>query len=352
MSPEVVEARFEYARNHLRFATQLYKLQIQGGRYFPHEHPENASSWEEKCIHDVLGIKGIHRVVGDQCYYGLKAKGNSGMGPARKATAFMTNSPCIALQLRRRCPNRGGYPVHRHVQLNGGKAKAAQIYPPGLCKAVCRALAKQLEVEKTGQYLLMNVEYNDEQSSKDLIEVAKQLEKKYKTVEAEDEWQDEVAWDDVSGAALSPEEVRRARAEEIKYVHDMELYEKVPTAQCYAQTGKAPISTRWIDINKGDQAHQKYRSRRVAREINTHRRDDLFAATPPLEAFKIIVSLTDSSNQGEIVMIKDISRAFFHARAKREVFVQLPKEDVKAGEEAMCGRLNYSIHGTRDAAQN
>ena len=44
---EVVRQRFEYARRHLEFATELYKLHIQGGRYFLHEHPEGASSWQE-----------------------------------------------------------------------------------------------------------------------------------------------------------------------------------------------------------------------------------------------------------------------------------------------------------------
>ena len=51
-------------------------------------------------------------------------------------------------------------------------------------------------------------------------------------------------------------------------------------------------------------------------------------------------------------MINDISRAFFHAPAKRRVYVQLPEEDKNDGEEEMCGRLNYSMYGTRDAAQN
>ena len=45
----------------------------------------------------------------------------------------------------------------------------------------------------------------------------------------------------------------------------------------------------------------------------------------------------------------DIRRAFFHAPARRKVFVQLPEEDA---EEGMCGRLNKSMYGTRDAAQN
>ena len=51
-------------------------------------------------------------------------------------------------------------------------------------------------------------------------------------------------------------------------------------------------------------------------------------------------------------MINDISRAFFHAKAKRVVYVQLPNEDKGNGDEHKCGKLKYSMHGTRDAAQN
>lgn len=51
-------------------------------------------------------------------------------------------------------------------------------------------------------------------------------------------------------------------------------------------------------------------------------------------------------------MINDLSRAFFHAQAKRNVYVQLPDEDRKPDEEHMCGRLDFPMHGTRDAAQN
>lgn len=138
MPVEVVRQRFEYARRHLEFATKLYKIQTQEGRYFLHEHPESASSWQEKSVREVFNIKGVQRVVGDQCRYGLVARGANGYGPARKSTGFMTNSPCVALQLQRRCPNRGGYKVHTHVQLQGGKTKAAQRYPPELCKAICR----------------------------------------------------------------------------------------------------------------------------------------------------------------------------------------------------------------------
>ena len=77
-----------------------------------------------------------------------------------------------------------------------------------------------------------------------------EMKKKYRTIEEDDEAECEVAWGDVSGAALNPQDVRKARAEEIEYVRFMGLYTKVPIQQCYERTGQAPISTRWIDINK------------------------------------------------------------------------------------------------------
>jgi hypothetical protein len=45
----------------------------------------------------------------------------------------------------------------------------------------------------------------------------------------------------------------------------------------------------------------------------------------------------------------DAVRAYFHARAKREVYAELPREDHEGG---MCGNLGQAMYGTRDAAQN
>ena len=146
--------------------------------------------------------------------------------------------------------------------------------------------------------------------------------------------------------------IKRARAEEIKYVRDMQLYEKVFVSECSSKTGKAAITARWIDVNEGGVEQPNYRSRLVVREVNTSKRDDLFAATPPFEALNLILSMAAIANKGGTIMINEISRVFVHARAKREVCIQLPSEDTNAGEENMCGRFHYSTYGTRDAAQN
>ena len=51
-------------------------------------------------------------------------------------------------------------------------------------------------------------------------------------------------------------------------------------------------------------------------------------------------------------MVNDVKRAYFHAKCTRDVYVQLPSEDIGAGEEEMCGKLRLSMYGTRDAARN
>ena len=50
-------------------------------------------------------------------------------------------------------------------------------------------------------------------------------------------------------------------------------------------------------------------------------------------------------------MINDVSRAYFSAPARRQVFVELCAEDADTDED-LVGELNYSMYGTRDAAQN
>ena len=98
-----------------------------------------------------------------------------------------------------------------------------------------------------------------------------------------EEW---IAQDDVSGKPLNLKGVQEAREDELQELRRLEVYDVVSTEQCWRATGRAPITARWIDTNKGSEAELKYRSRLVAREIKSlyggNSRDDLFAATPPL----------------------------------------------------------------------
>ena len=51
-------------------------------------------------------------------------------------------------------------------------------------------------------------------------------------------------------------------------------------------------------ISKGDEVHQEYRSRLVAKEIKLDKRNDVFAATPPLEAKKMLISMAVTQGVG------------------------------------------------------
>ena len=56
--------------------------------------------------------------------------------------------------------------------------------------------------------------------------------------------------------------------------------------ECVAETGTPPISTKWVDVDKGS------RSRLVARDFRVKgesERSDLFAAMPPLEAKRTLL---------------------------------------------------------------
>lgn len=51
-------------------------------------------------------------------------------------------------------------------------------------------------------------------------------------------------------------------------------------------------------------------------------------------------------------MVNDVSHAFFHAKEKRSVYVELPDEDKLHGDNHQCPRLNYIMYRTTDAAIN
>ena len=61
------------ARVHLDFVAELCAEQTTNGRYFLHEHPAGASSWQEDSIKAVLAIDGVETTVCDQCQYGQAA---------------------------------------------------------------------------------------------------------------------------------------------------------------------------------------------------------------------------------------------------------------------------------------
>ena len=68
---------------------------------------------------------------------------------------------------------------------------------------------------------------------------------------------------------------------------------------------------------------------------------------------KLLISFTASGRDtGKCMMHNDVSRAYFHAPAIRNVFVDIAPEDRELVDEAKCGWLNKSMYGTKDAGSN
>ena len=201
MSAEEVKQRMDYGRKHLAFCVKLYDIQWREGRYLVHEHPQGATSWQETMVKEFMKKKGVQKVIGDQCRYGLKTRDGDQTGLARKSTSFMISSPCIAQALSKRCPNTTNRVVHQHIRLEGGRTRAAQVYPPGLCKAMCGGFKAQMEADRKAQFLLAEIQQNEGDSGVDMMRTSKQLKERYDTVVEDNSDEMDLAWDDVSGAA-------------------------------------------------------------------------------------------------------------------------------------------------------
>ena len=104
MDPERVKQMLAEGRVHLEFVARLYRRQIANGKWFIHEQPATALSWDERPILNILAHHDVRLVVADQCQYGLTAPSSNGSRlPALKPTKFIANAGPLADQLRRRC---------------------------------------------------------------------------------------------------------------------------------------------------------------------------------------------------------------------------------------------------------
>ena len=146
--PVTVAAEKKRAVMHLEFCVELYREQLRHGRYFLHEHPAQATSWQEEGVRGLMGEIAIETATCDQCQYGSKSpKGD----PVKKPTTFLTNAPELAKQLRARCKGRDGACTRpgggQHAQCRGRTASLAAIYDFKLCKAILFGIRNQLRAD-------------------------------------------------------------------------------------------------------------------------------------------------------------------------------------------------------------
>ena len=413
MDPERVRQAIHEGNVLLKFALEIYELQLAEGRHFLHEHPVSAVSWQVPRMVALRRREGVGEVVAHLCQYGLVAPGPDGRPmPAQKPTRFLSSAPELLKLLGQQCSQK-----HEHQPLVEGRAAAAAIYPPALCRAMLRGVEAQRRRE--GEPLCLSVlrELEEPEASRWAKEypawpvpgtsipetpltpkrvrwadetppatvaaeqVARalaancaklqtsiaQLEKEPCSglvchvrvtspsgvvenpsgVQPEEEQprvQDEKAcfeqyaaqyWDAITNEPLPPELTGAARQEELGFMNDWKVWDVVPVSQSWDRTGKAPLKGRWVDVNKGDRTRPVIRSRWVAKEFATYKSAEFFAATPPLEALRMMISHAASGRTngrgGRKILVIDARKAHLHAMAGREVFVDLPPEQSVPG---------------------
>ena len=403
MDPKELKRRLVEREVFLRFAVEIYVMQISAGRHFLHEHPLGATSWEEELLKDLAKVKGVGTVIGHLCEYGLTTPAaGGGRLPAKKATRFLSSAPAILEQLGRKCSGN-----HRHQRLHQSRPAAAAIYPPQLCRAILRGAEEQrlrdhrpvppligrLQQSGLGVFALRReggrgkgdrrggTEEKESRRKKkeDEGDEGEELEVDEGVLDQEVEDEDaalgaysssagptswttssarlpqspSTVYDEYTGDVLPSALVAAAREEEVAAMESDEwhVWGEVDIKEAWERTGKKPLKGRWVDVNKGGHDNPDVRSRWVAKEVNTYRTDAFFASTPPLEAMRLILSAAATKRKrGEEhkVMLLDAKKAHLHAPAARQVYVELPPERAKPGR---CCRLVKCLYGTRDAPQ-
>ena len=94
--------------------------------------------------------EGVRRLVGHMCAHGMESEDQWGVGLVLKPTGWLTNAEWVGREVAKKCGNLEKAfwaDKHRHIQLLGGKAKACEIYPKSLCRAILRGFKRQLEEE-------------------------------------------------------------------------------------------------------------------------------------------------------------------------------------------------------------
>ena len=315
------------AVNLLEFAVKMCEEQRKNNRLFVFEHPLGATSWKEECLDKLRREEGVLQAIAHQCQFNQRAvdpMGNEGL--VMKPTRFLTNSTAIQEKLARKCQG-----DHSHVQLVGGRAKAAAVYTEELVDAILDGY----RIECTSR--IFNLQ--DAMTALNIEGLHEEPEKEWYYI------------DDTTGEVLDMNMVRKARQEEMVTFEEMGVYIYVRRETAMKDSGGKIIGVRWVDVKKG----AGVRSRLVAQEFNTGEvRDDLFAGTPPLAAMRYLISDVASCGRkgpgNRRLMVMDVKRAFLYGNIEESIYIELPEEDPKK-KQGYVGKLIKAMYGTRAAPQ-
>ena len=154
------------------------------------------------------------------------------------------------------------------------------------------------------------------------------------------------------GEELDPVKLLAGRKDEEEYMTKHEVFEESSAEECWRETGKAPTSTRWVDVRKTlDDGVEIVRSRLVGRDFKMKGGDkpkQFFAATPPWEAKKLLFKMSMvNPKKGKLetkLMFIDVRKAHLIPVCNEKVFVELP--------DGRVVRLKKWLYGMRKAASS
>ncbi|CAE7372762.1 GIP, partial [Symbiodinium sp. CCMP2592] len=315
------------SRSQLGLCFEAFQAQVEAGNYFLYECPRGAKSWE----HELAQRMDAHLVEGPMCEWKVDESGKLIAGQSgKRRTRWITDSATVATALEKLCKDSGKV-WNRELSFKEGIVQAKAEYPPKLERAVLAGVRAQLvldgEMREVG-----HVGGPDPHEEPPLEEYLHESLPK-----ASELYVKEPVIDANTGAELDPRKVAEARASELAWVKKQGVYDKVDESICWSETGRPPITLKWVDRNKGDDVKENFRSRLVVREVKSQGQAALipdyalFSSMPPLEGLKILCSLLTSmkrSASGKQLSLKltDISRAHFMAKQNAECSSHFAKE--------------------------
>ena len=157
---------------------------------------------------------------------------------------------------------------------------------------------------------------------------------------------------------IDEEELQRARTEEVSFMKKLGVWEPSSLEECLQMTGRPPVSTRWVDVDKGREGRVEIRSRLVTRDFRVKgdkREVDTFAEMSSTEAKRVLFRMAmldgavggNAPNGGVKLTFRDIKKAHLNEKLVEDehAYVQLPLE---AG--GGVARLRRWLYGMRQAA--
>ena len=131
---------------------------------------------------------------------------------------------------------------------------------------------------------------------------------------------------------------------EMLSMKNFDVFDEVPTSSLSEEALSEAISTRWVKVRKSDGT---VRCRIVVRGYTQQvdDRDELFASTPSLTTWKLLLTL--SSAFGWYIATGDVSTAFLQAAVDGDIYVIPPLEYYPEGN--VLWKLKPALYGLRNS---